>query len=110
MSESTRSEPTNLEWTNARVSDVRIGSNTHDFRAFLSIMFEWDGARQGFNWGTYKVVKFIDRLCECAGVESATELKGKVVRIAHSGYGSSIEGVKHIINEKPMLIFSEFRR
>jgi len=58
------------------------------------------GAKDDFWKGSAAGLEYIMRIMDVVGVESFQDLKGKYVRVAHKGLGSSVKIIGNITKEK----------
>ena len=58
------------------------------------------GAKDDFWKGSATGLEYIMRIMDVVGVESFQDLKGKYVRVAHKGLGSSVKIIGNITKEK----------
>ena len=58
------------------------------------------GAKDDFWKGSAAGLEYIMRIMDVVGVDSFQELKGKYVRVAHKGLGSSVKIIGNITKEK----------
>ena len=58
------------------------------------------GAKDDFWEGSAAGLEYIMRIMDVVGVESFQDLKGKYVRVAHKGLGSSVKIIGNITKEK----------
>lgn len=98
---------------NARITDVSLGREDHGiFTFFIYVEFggtccgvggyaldEFDpetGARKFYA----KSMEVISKILETVGVEKWEDLPGKYVRFVDNGWGSTIDEIGHIIDDK----------
>jgi len=87
---------------NVKITSTFLGIED---RGLLSsfLYLEWEGGVQGF--GGYHLIGpycalWVKRVLETVGVKDWDKLPGKYIRIEEGKYGSSIDSIGHIIEDK----------
>jgi hypothetical protein len=94
-----------LQWENARVERVSIGSGYHDGRGFFTIMFAGDSWGQGIQNQPLHP-EFIDNFIAACGASDLFDCVGKLVRVGRRENPSTFEpivAVCHILGWDKMV-------
>jgi hypothetical protein len=88
---------------NARITEVYVGSATHDFRALFTISFDYGGAGQS-SPSIRLDQPTVDGVIRACDAKHLFDCKGKYVRVLLHGTGSPmIVGINHIVDECPVI-------
>jgi hypothetical protein len=103
-----------MEIKNAKITSTMFGREDHGIMTFM-IFVEFDGCR-GCGIGGYaldqydrvtktrvyspKSMEVISKILEVVGVDSWEDLKGKYIRIKDNGWGSTIDEIGNLMENK----------
>ena len=98
---------------NARITDTMLGIEDHGIMTFILFcefqsgccgfggyaLDDYDKAK-GQRIGVGKSLDAIKQIIDVVGVESWEDLKGKHIRVEHTGLGGTVERIGNVIQDK----------
>lgn len=102
-----------MEIRNAKITGTKLGREDHGIMTFM-IFVEFAGCGCGI--GGYaldqynkvtkerefstKGLEAVSRICETVGVDNWEDLKGQYIRVKENGWGSTIDEIGNLMEEK----------